>query len=152
MAHAEVLRGIDPSDNERLAYHFKRAFTPGDDNYEAQFWYTRYAFESQDSEKRREAKDIFRRLRNVGMEHEARIRVRDRMSNGSQTPSLFTGTVSRIEAAHGFVTVDGRGDDVFLHKSDVDGTTWDDLRRGGRVTFHVGFNFGGPLALNAQPV
>jgi len=151
--YAEVLRTIDPSDSERLAYHFKRAFTLGDENHEAQFWYARYAFESDDAEKRREAKDIFRRLRSVRMGHEARIRVRDRMSNGAQqTPTLFTGTVSRIEIAHGFVSADGRGDDIFLHNSDIDGVSWDDLRRGSRVEFHIGFNFGGPLAFNARPV
>lgn len=150
--YAEVLRAIDSSDKERLIYHFKRAFTSGDENHEAQFWYARYAFESDDSEKRNEAKEIFRRLRNVRMGHEARTKVRDRMSNGAQTPSLFAGTISRIEAAHGFVTVDGRGDEVFLHTSGVEGMLWDGLRRGSRVEFHIGFNFGGPLALNAQPV
>lgn len=150
--YAEVLRAIDPSDNERLAYHFKRAFTPGDDNHEAQFWYARYAFESDDAGKRREAKEIFRRLRSVRMGHEARIRIRDRMSNGTQNPKLFTGTVSSMEIAHGFVTADGRGDDIFMHNSDVDGVPWDDLRRGGRVAFHIGFNFGGPLALDVRPV
>jgi cold shock CspA family protein len=113
---------------------------------------TRYAFESEDAQKRREAKEIFRRLRSVPMDHGARIIVRDRMSNGAPTPSLFTGTVSRIEAAHGFVAVDGRGDEVFLHKSDVDGMPWDGLRRGSRVAFHIGFNFKGPLALEARPV
>jgi cold shock CspA family protein len=150
--YAQVLRAIDPTDAERLAYHFKRAFTSGDNNHEAQFWYARYAFESDDTEKRREAKTIFRRLRSVPMGHGARIRVRDRMSNGALIPSRFTGTVSRVEVAHGFVSADGRGDEIFLHASNVDGESWDDLRRGDRVAFHIGFNFGGPLALEVHAI
>jgi len=149
--YAEVMRAMDPTDTERLAYHYKRAFTSGDNNHDAQFWYARYAFDSDDAQKRREAKDIFGHLRGVPMGHEARIRVRDRMSNGAPTPSLYTGVVSRIEAAHGFVTVDGRGEEVFLHKSGVDGMPWDDLRRGSRVAFHIGFNFKGPLAFDVRP-
>ena len=86
------------------------------------------------------------------MGHEARMRVGDRMSNGAQTPKLFTGTLSRMEIAHGFATADGRGEDVFLHNSDVDRVSWDDLRRDGRVALHIGFDFGGPLALDARPV
>ncbi len=150
--YAEVLRAMDPTDTERLAYHFKRAFTSGDNNHEAQFWYARYAFESDDAQKRREAKDIFRRLRNVPMGHGARIRVRDRISNGAQAPSLFTGTVSRVEVAHGFVSADGRGEDIFLHSNDFDGASWEGLKRGSRVAFHIGFNFGGPLALKTHPI
>lgn len=150
--YAEVLRAIDASDGEKLAYHFRRAFTKWDDNHEAQFWYARYAFESDDAEKRREAKEIFRRLRNVQMEHDARVRIRDRISNGATHPLRFTGTVSRMEIAHGFVTADGRGEDVFFHNNDVDQATWDDLRRGSRIRFDIGFTFGGPLALNIETV
>ena len=148
--YAELLRKLYPSDSERLAYHFKRAFTLGDGHHEAQFWYARYAFQSDDAGKRREAKEIFQRLRNVRMGHEARVRVRDRMSNDGRTPIGFTGSMSRIEIAHGFVSVDGRGEDIFLHKSNIDGASWEDLRVQGRVAFHVGFNFGGPLALDAR--
>ncbi len=126
--YAEVLRATDPSDSERLAYHFKKAFTQGDDNHAAQFWYARYAFESDDAGKRREATEIFRRLRSVRMGHEARIRVRDTMSNGDRTPTCFIGTISRTEIAHGFVTADGRGDVIFLHNSDINGVSWDDLQ------------------------
>lgn len=148
--YAEVLRSINPSDVEKLAYYFRRAFTPGDDNHEAQFWYARYAFESDDGEKSREANDIFRRLRNVRMGHDARIRIRDTISNGDSLPTRFTGTVSRTEIAHGFVVVDGRGDVVFFHKSNVDEAAWDDLGSGSRVGFNVGFTFGGPRALNVH--
>lgn len=150
--YAEVLRNIDPTETERLTYHLKRAFTSGDNNHEAQFWYARYAFESDDAQKRREAKEVFRRLRSIPMSHEARTKIRDKMSSGAQTPTLFTGTVSRVEVAHGFVSADGRGEDVFLHSNNYDGASWENLKRGSRVAFHIGFNFGGPLALKARQI
>lgn len=57
-----------------------------------------------------------------------------------------------MEIAHGFVTADGRGEDIFFHSSDVDRATWNRLRSGSRIRFDIGFTFGGPLALNIETI
>ena len=148
-SYAELLRVTNPSDTDNLAYHFRRAFTKWDSNHEAQFWYARYAFDSEDVEKRREAKQIFRRLRDVPMHHEARHRLRDRIKDNG-TPRRFTGTVVRIEMTHGFVMTDGRGDEIFFHRNDVGRDTWDRLGTQSRVAFNIGFTFAGPSALQVE--
>jgi cold shock CspA family protein len=148
-SYAEVLRVTNPSATHDLIYHFRRAFTKWDDNYEAQFWYARYAFESEDSDRRLEAKLIFRRLRDVPMRSDARHRVRDRITVDAQ-PKRIKGTVARMQFGFGFITTDGRGDTIFFHRNDIDDTTWDDLVDGSRVAFEIAFTFGGPLAVQVE--
>lgn len=148
-SYAEILRDIDPSNTDNLAYHYRRAFIKWDDNYEAQFWYARYAFGDEDVDRRREAKDIFRRLREVYMENDARHKVRDLVADEAQ-PRRFTGTVSRVEMSYGFVKTDGRGDEVFFHQNDVHEAACNDLVAGKRVSFHMGFTFAGPRALQIE--
>ena len=149
--YAWIRRAIDPIDVDTLVYHLGRAFTEGDQNYEAQFWYARYLFENPDIQKRQEAKAIFRRLRDVPMQPQARHRVRDQMTADGQ-PRQFIGTITKKEMEYGFATVDGRGDYVFFHKNNADDATWDRLRSRGRVRFNIGFAFGGPRALGIETI
>lgn len=53
----------------------------------------------------------------------------------------------RVEAAHGFVSIDGRDDWIFFHESDVAKGMWDPLSSGKRVIFAIGFSLRGPKAL-----
>jgi tetratricopeptide (TPR) repeat protein/cold shock CspA family protein len=147
--YAEILRVLTPSDVENLAYHYRKAFAKWDDNHEAQFWYARYAFDDRDADKRREAKDIFRRLREIYMQNDARHTVRDRTFDGGR-PKRFEGTISRIAINYGFVTTDGRGDEVFFHRNGAHSTDWKELLAGKRITFEMGFAFSGPVALKIQ--
>jgi cold shock CspA family protein len=81
------------------------------------------------------------------MSHQDRTRVRDAIGSLS-SPRQFLGSVNRVEAAYGFVTVDGRGDSLVFHESDVVSGVWDHLSTGGRVAFTIGFNLRGPKALS----
>lgn len=149
--YAQILRSIDASDIDNIAYYFKRAFTRWDHNHEAQFWYARYIFENADPEKQKEAKDIFAHLRTVPMSHEARIKLLDSTIE-NEHQKVFRGTIFRLEVTHGFVTTDGRGDNIFLHKDDIKEATWAKLRAGSRIAFCIGFTFGGPKALRIEAV
>jgi cold shock CspA family protein len=149
--YAHLLRATEPAQIDRLAYHFRRAFSEGDDNYEAQFWYARYAFESPQKDVRHESKEIFRRLREVPMEHKVRIKIHDVIGNGGQH-SVFTGTVERLELRHGFLRVDGTGDSLFIHSDDVDLAVWKNLSVGDRVAFNIGFAYGGAQALKVRSI
>ena len=81
------------------------------------------------------------------MPHEVRIQVRDVIGDPSHRKQ-FSGTVTRVEAAHGFVSVDGRGDWVFFHETDVAQGIWDRLSSGTRVVFFIGFSLRGPKAID----
>ncbi|MHB8473276.1 MAG: P-loop NTPase [Gammaproteobacteria bacterium] len=144
--YAMLLRESKEKDSQKLAYHFRRAFTKWDKNYEAQFWFARYYFDSNDKDQRAEAKEIFHRLRSVSIAHAARMRIRDEILD-SEIPKLFSGVVDRVESNYGFITTDGTGEKIFFHRGDIDDSVWAILRRGSRVQFNIGFNFGGPTAL-----
>lgn len=143
--YAEVLRRSG-EDEKELAYYYRRAFSKWDENYESQFWYARFAYQSGDPSDGAEAREVFRHLREVPMSHDERVKVRD-VVGGADTPQDFTGSVTRVEATHGFVSVDGRGDWIFFHKSDVEPNAWAELRSETRVVFSLAFSLRGAKAI-----
>lgn len=145
-ALSKMLIDCQMTDSEKLLYHLRRAFTPGDRNHDAQFWYARYLFESLDKDKVRQSKEIFGALRNAPIPPKSRKMVRDIIVEGG-APKVFRGTVAKREASYAFIERDGMGDWIFTHKEQLDPTVWSQVKSGRRVHFHIGFNFGGPIAL-----
>jgi len=135
---------------DNLIYHLRRSFSKGDQNYDAQFWYARYCFASNSEELIEEGKQIFRDLRDAPIPHDVRHEIRSKVEEGN-APKSFTGTLTRKEVTYGFIERDGRGDRVFTHRNDLDAEIWRLLQENDRVNFEIGFNFGGPIALNVEP-
>jgi tetratricopeptide (TPR) repeat protein len=147
--YGEVLRLSEEVSPEALAYYYERAFTPGDRNYEAQFWFARYAFESSDERLQDKAKRIFRTLRNASMAHPQRVKIRDVIQEKGR-PKVFQGAVDRIEQTYGKIRRDGPSDLIFVHSNSVETSVWTSLESGTRVCFAVGFCFNGPTAIEAE--
>jgi cold shock CspA family protein/predicted Zn-dependent protease len=148
--YAQILRMTDPLDIESISYYFRKSFSKWDQSYYAQFWYARYLFENNDLEKVHESKEIFRRLRSKApIKHELRIKILDIIKDESGVKH-FWGSVSRIEQEHGFITVDGKGDDMFFHRSNITKDVWTALKNRSRVSFNIGFTFSGPVAIGIQ--
>lgn len=150
--YATLLREAGQADADTLRYYYHRAFTDGDSNYEAQFWYARYAFVAADAAVRAESKTLFRQLREAHVAFEARTAIRDTIrSGGFDQP--FTGTIARQEATFGFVERDGQGDWIFFHVADQAAQQPPtELSVGTRVAFVIGFNMRGPIALQIEPI
>ena len=68
--------------------------------------------------------------------------------------NMALGTVKwfNAEKGYGFITVDGSGDDVFVHWSAIEGEGYRALDEGQRVQFEVGEGEKGPQAENVRPV
>lgn len=147
--YAELLRMKPETQHRELIYYYRRAFTKWDHNYESQFWYARFIFESDVPETVRESKEVFGHLREIPMSYDDRIRILDAVG-GLSEPKQFSGTITRVEATHGFVSIDGRGDWLFFHENDVAAGVWDHLSSGKRVVFAIGFSLRGPKALNLR--
>lgn len=63
---------------------------------------------------------------------------------------MAEGTIKRLtDKGFGFIE-DGTGKDMFFHSSCVEGTTYDELREGQRVTYNVGSGPKGPCAENVK--
>lgn len=145
--YAEILRRRGDAPAEILIYHYRRAFTKWDDNHEAQFWFARFAFESSLEADRADSKETFRRLREVALAHDARVRERDTVG-GQSGPATFFGTIIRMEYTHGFIEREGEGDWIFVHRRQTE--VWESLSLGDRVSFNLAFTFSGAIAINAK--
>ncbi len=65
---------------------------------------------------------------------------------------MAEGTIKRLtDKGFGFIDV-GTGKDLFFHSNSVEGTTYNELREGQRVTFNEGQGQKGPCAENVQLV
>lgn len=149
--YAELLRESNEASIDDLIYLYQRAFTRGDSNHESQFWYARFAWQSDDLTVHERACEIFAQLDRVKLSFDDKTRVRDSIRlNGK--PVDFYATTQRVEAAHGFLDLDRTGQDLFFHHSAVQNGDWDDLRRGVRLLCNVGFTIRGPIALRIRVV
>ena len=65
---------------------------------------------------------------------------------------MAEGTIKRLtDRGFGFIDT-GSGEDMFFHSSNVEGTTYDDLYEGQRVSYTEGRGPKGPRAENVKPV
>ena len=66
---------------------------------------------------------------------------------------MALGTVKwfNAEKGYGFITVDGFGDDIFVHWSAIQGEGYRALAEGQRVQLDVGEGEKGPQAENVRP-
>ena len=149
--YAEILRITNSADIETMVYYLGRSFSKGGKYYPAQFWYARYLFESSDPDKLKESKRLFKYLRSEAIKYETRMRVRDHIKNGLEV-KIFLGKISSLQTEYGFITVDGRGDDLHFQKEEIDKHVWLVLKTESRVSFNIGFTYGGPIATNIKVI
>ena len=65
---------------------------------------------------------------------------------------MAEGTIKRITTkGFGFIE-DGTGTDMFFHSSSVEGTHYEELREGNRVSYNVGQGPKGPRAENVRKI
>ena len=64
----------------------------------------------------------------------------------------MTGTIKKKvdEKGFGFIAREGEARDLFFHKNDVKGTTFEELREGDTVTFEIETGEKGPAAKNVE--
>jgi tetratricopeptide (TPR) repeat protein len=126
---------------EELEYHCRRAYSPGDDNLDAQLLHTRQLFLTEQNQ---ELRAIVKSL------SEARIGSDEKDVIHYPLPNAFVGKVHRLEAVYVLVAIDGRGDLVLAHRSSVVPQAWCNLSFGCRVAFRIGFSMRGPRAFEVS--
>jgi cold shock CspA family protein len=147
--YAQILRCTNPMDIDTLIYYFGRSFSRGSKNYLTQFWYARYLFESSELDKTNEARNLFQNLRSEPINYEVQMKIRDYIKSNFDK-KLFLGRVLRLNIDLGFIAIDGRGDEIFFHKNDININTWNSIRIGSKISFNIGFTFNGPIAVNVE--
>ena len=142
--YAKLLIDGNHRDGNEIEYHLRSAFTEGDPNVEAQFWYARQLYVNG---KISDAQHRFHKLKSLPINPTIKRSIRGTIQ-GHGEDETFTGRVERLESDYGFVIRDGTADHVFLHISNIEQAVWGDLNRGTRIKFSLGFNFWGAAATN----
>lgn len=72
--------------------------------------------------------------------------------NHSENAKMAEGTIKKLtEKGFGFISTD-RADELFFHSSSVEGTSFEQLREGQKVSFVEGRGPKGPRAESVRPV
>jgi len=80
------------------------------------------------------------------------VRLRGAHISVTDDRSMAEGTIKRItDKGFGFIS-DGSDKDMFFHSSNVEGTTFNELREGQRVSYEVGRGPKGPRAENVRVI
>ncbi len=59
------------------------------------------------------------------------------------------GTVKKLtDRGYGFITVDGKDDDLFFHSNELQGVSFEELKEGDKLSFEVVDSDKGPNAVN----
>ena len=147
--YAEMLRASESTEIELLVHHYERAFTKGDRNIEAQFWFARFGFECSDRRIQKKAIAVFRDLRDSNVSHEQRTEIRVVAGEGDRE-KIFQGTVERLEQTFGYVNRDAYSDVLFMHCENTRPEVWRQLSKASRVCFAIGYSLCGPQAIKIE--
>lgn len=150
--HADMAKTIRESSatadfdrSDSIIYHLRRSFTPGDKNYQAQFWYARQLALSGAQE---EAKELFQSLSKANVAFREKRRVQGTILSAPDTPRLYAASITTIRDTYGFVEVANPVMSVFFtmeNESVRDVIEY--LQVGSVVQVEVGFTLRGPVVV-----
>lgn len=136
----------EPTPNyEDIKYYLRRSFTMEDSRFQAQFWYGRACYATNDFV---ESKKIFEYLSQANVSPEIRRTPFGLLKYNNQV-AIFEGTIITIELSFGFVKRDGFGDSIYFYRFENE-YVWENFKRGSRISFKIGFNYRGPMALDIK--
>ena len=148
-AYGEWLRAKEEASPRDIAYFYQRAFTPGDKNYQAQFWFARFALESREEKLVEKAVAIYKTLRSVQIDHAMRVKIRDHYG-GKDSPKQLRGRLIRRGATFGFVQVPDFSLPVFIHEDNLEDDVWELLEVGTEILCRLGFNYTGLVCTEVE--
>jgi tetratricopeptide (TPR) repeat protein len=138
-AYAKILLNTPGASADELEYELRRAYSPGDKNYDTQVLHARQLYVNGRLD---DSRAIFDSLSSA--------RVPFRLKREARYPltETYHGEVWRVEAAYCFVRRDGLSDMIYCSQDNEHADTWRRLIPGRRVTFNIAFNMRGPVAIN----
>ncbi len=141
--YATLLSKLPEVNYTEVIHHLRRSFTKGDSRYQAQFWYARALYLSNEIS---EAMAIFSSLRSVSLDVKVKNFPKGRIKEGGQV-TRYKGTISELEYNFGYIKRDIAGDNIYFYRYHGDSSNWENFNRRDRVSFTIAFNFHGPIAV-----
>lgn len=138
-----LIHDTRPAALDDMAHYFRRAFTRGDTNYQAQFMYAVTLFKRDD---RRDAEEVFASLRLANADPTTKRKARDLLEHDGK-PIRYRGIVSKADDRYCFIECANFSADLYANLESSPTSVTAELRRGDTVTFSVAFNYYGPIAV-----
>ncbi len=139
LAYGKLLLRHGLGNNDDLIFHFRHAYSPGDNNYDAQLLHGRQLFVGGRFD---EARDVFRVLKRVPLP------ISVKRSHTFPLDGEFVGVVDRLEAWYCLIKRDGDGAVISFDEQDAGDLEWRDISRHSRVRFRIAFTMFGPEAFS----
>ena len=125
----------------------RRSFTPGDSNYEAQFWYARHEFLYGEADA---AEEAFDRLKAANVRFSDKSRIRGEVTDTGGAPKDYIGRISQVSSGHCFVKSDDLQMDAFIPAREFQGRDWSRVDYGVSVRFRLAFSMLGAAGTKAE--
>jgi tetratricopeptide (TPR) repeat protein len=135
----------DQRHSEDIIYHLRRAFSPGDKNYHAQFWYAR---ELCLVDKFDDARVLFATLSEARLPYYEKTEIRGHVRDGTGHLRRFNGTITSVRSSYALVQCEAPKLRVFFPIIEEASVKADDLWEGFPASFDLAFTLRGPVALN----
>lgn len=126
--------------------HLRSAFSDGDSNYEAQYWYARQNYLYGDKSR---AKKIYLFMQRANISPKSKNIKRGTVCNSDGTPVNYCGTVVNREDNFCFVTCAEIGENVYIHYSDFDNVEWDHVTHDCKITYQLSFSLRSAVGVHA---
>lgn len=144
LQYAKLLRFLGEDEHrDQVGAHLRKSFSDGDSNYEAQFWFARFQFLYGD---KRRANEVYQGLKKAAMSPMRKREKRGFLKNDLGKRKTITGVVDSVSSDYCFIRVLEYNDSIFAHFTGFQEGVFDQLSKGVRVTFAIGFTFNGPCA------
>ena len=143
---AHILRKAGAS-STTIIDHLRKSFTPGDSNFEGQFWYARELFLAN---RLPDSLSIFETLNERApgrFRNDASAEVSDQHGN----LITYQGAMARKEEGYGFVRPLDFATDLFASRAESARHEWSKVAKGGLVSFFLAFNRRGARAISLTP-
>lgn len=140
-AYGKLLLETGTATNEQLEHHFRRSYSPGDSNFDAQLLHARQLFINKEHP---QSKALFKKL--------GASRLPSEFRNKAQYPLAqeYAGSIAKMEATYCFISRDGVGDWIYVNPDNFEVDDWTLLTVGTRVRFNIAFSMKGARAINVK--
>ncbi|MWB95184.1 hypothetical protein GON26_12505 [Flavobacterium sp. GA093] len=130
-----------------IIHYLKRSFTKKDNRYHAQFWYARALYINNDIDL---ALPIFKTLSYANLDPKIKSSVRGTIRNSNGDLEIYTGEIHSVFSNYGFIKRNQIADTIYFTLFDNEYTAFEEINRNSRVSFNLGFNYKGPVAINVK--
>ncbi|MDX1940289.1 MAG: SIR2 family protein [Saprospiraceae bacterium] len=135
------------SERQQATEYLRRGFTKGDSNFTEQLWYARELFLNERFD---EAKAIFSELEKLRIASDIKRRIIGIIGSTEGGAIIFKGTIIKKEEGYLFVNFSGHKKDIFVPRSEVQYTDWQEVKVGNNVQGKVGFTYRGPCGTDVK--